>query len=83
MCKNLRSPNDEEIKIIKFIMLKHNEFSCVLLAVYIWLFPKQYYWYINTCTQLRIKKEVVKSGCLLEVNIYYAMVQTYSAISYA
>lgn len=48
MCKNLQSPNDKEIKIIKFIKLKHNEVSCGLLAAYIRLFPKQHYWYTNT-----------------------------------
>lgn len=48
MCKNLQSANDKDIKIMKFIKLKHNEFSCGLLAVYILLFPKQYYWYTNT-----------------------------------
>lgn len=46
--QNLQSPSDEEIKIIKSIMLKHNEFSSGLPAVYIWLFPKQHYWYTNT-----------------------------------
>lgn len=48
MCKNLQSPDNKDIKIMKFIKLKHNEFSCGLLAVYILLFPKQYYWYTNT-----------------------------------
>lgn len=57
--KNLQSSNDEEIKILKFIMLKHNELSSGLLAVYIWLFPKQYYWYTHTFyTTMRKKKKL-------------------------
>lgn len=83
MCKTQQSPNDKEIKIMKFIKLKHNEFSCGLLAAYIWLFPKQYIDTQTLFTQLCTKKEVVKSGCLLKVNIYYAAVLTYSGISYA